>query len=97
MKGLRLDKFLWFARLTKTRSLAQRAIADGHIRLEGARILNCHAVVLPGQTLTLTLNDRLHVIRIEALPERRGPAPEARSCYLELVAPQKIDDAADRL
>jgi ribosome-associated heat shock protein Hsp15 len=97
MKGLRLDKFLWFARLTKTRSLAQRAIADGLIRIDGVRTQNGHALAQIGQVITLTLHDRLHVIRIDALPTRRGPAPEARSCYFDLVPPQKIDDAADRL
>jgi ribosome-associated heat shock protein Hsp15 len=97
MKGLRLDKFLWFARFTKSRTLAQRAIAEGHIRINGDRVARCNTVAQPGQTLTLTLNDRLFVVRIEALPTRRGPPPEAQSCYSELVASQVIDGASDRL
>lgn len=97
MKGLRLDKFLCFARLTKTRSLAQRAIAEGHIRINGERVVSAHHSALPGQTLTLTLNERLRVVRIEALPTRRGPAPEAQSCYSELLASQVIDAKPDRL
>jgi ribosome-associated heat shock protein Hsp15 len=97
MKGLRLDKFLCFARLTKTRSLAQRAIAEGHIRINGDRVSCAHAVAQIGQTVTLTLNDRLRVIQIEALPTQRGSAPEAQSCYSELVASQVIDGKPDRL
>jgi ribosome-associated heat shock protein Hsp15 len=97
MKGLRLDKFLWFARLTKTRSLAQRAIAEGHVRINGDRITCTHALAQLGQTVTLTLNDRLRVIQINALPSRRGPAPEAQDCYSELVASQVIDGKPDRL
>ena len=97
MKGLRLDKFLLFARLTKTRSLAQRAIADGHIRINGDRILCAHQTAQPGQAITLTLNKRLRVIRIETLPERRGPAAEAQSCYSELLPSRVIDGKPDRL
>jgi ribosome-associated heat shock protein Hsp15 len=89
--GLRLDKLLWHLRLTKSRSLAQKVITHGDVRVDGARVLTPSAIFKPGQTLTLTLNERFRVIRVERLPERRGPAPEAQSCYAELVATQAID------
>jgi ribosome-associated heat shock protein Hsp15 len=97
VKGLRLDKFLCFARFTKTRSLAQRAIADGHIRINGERIFNAHHAIQPGQSITLTLNERLRVVRVETLPIRRGPPAEAQSCYSELHSSQVIDAKPDRL
>ncbi len=88
---MRVDKFLWFARLTKTRGLAQNAIAAGQIRIDRERVGSNHKEVKPGQTVTLALNNRVRVLRIETLPVRRGPAPEAQACYCELAAPQVID------
>jgi ribosome-associated heat shock protein Hsp15 len=82
---LRIDKFLWFARLTKTRSLATRLADAGHIRVDGRRVDRAHAGVKPGDTITLMLHDRVRVIRIETLPIRRGPAPEARDCYTDVA------------
>jgi ribosome-associated heat shock protein Hsp15 len=97
MTGLRLDRFLWFARLTKSRAFAQKVIEAGYVRIDGARAASSHAAVKAGQTLTLSFNNHFRVIRIEALPVRRGPAPEAQSCYCEIVAPEPIDVGRDRL
>ena len=88
---MRLDKFLFFVRLTKTRSLAQKIVAEGHIRVDGHAINRVHATIRPGSVITLPLQGAVHVIQVEALPVRRGPAAEARSHYLLLVAPQPID------
>ena len=80
----RLDRFLWFVRLTKTRALAQSLCERGHIRIDGRRIDRAHAPVRPGNVISLMLNDRVRIIRAEALPARRGPPTEARSCYTDL-------------
>jgi ribosome-associated heat shock protein Hsp15 len=82
---LRIDKFLWFARITKTRALAQRLAEAGHIRIDGRRIDRAHAIVKPGETITLMIHDRIRILRIEALPMRRGPPAEARACYNDLA------------
>lgn len=88
---MRLDKFLFFTRLTKTRSLAQKIVGEGRIRLDGHAVTRTHADVRPGSVITLPLHGAVHVIQVEALPERRGPAAEARAHYRELTAPQPID------
>ena len=90
---MRLDKFLFFTRLTKTRSLAQKIVEQGHIRMDGQAVTRAHAEVRPGAVITLPLHGAVHVIRVEALPGRRGPAPEARSHYTALTPPQPIDAA----
>ena len=82
---MRLDKFLWFVRLVKTRPLAQTLVTDRHLRIDGRVCDKPHAEVRPGQVLSFPLHDRVRVIRIEALPERRGPAAEAQSCYTDLT------------
>ena len=84
---MRLDKFLWFARVVKTRALAQRLAEDGRIRIDGRPVDRAHAEVRVGQVLSFALDDRVRVLRIEALPARRGPAPEARACYSDLSLP----------
>ena len=91
---MRLDKFLFFARLTKTRSLAQKIVGEGHIRLNGQPVSRGHADVAPGSVITLPLHGAVHVIRVEAIPVRRGPAAEAREHYRELTTPQPIDGAS---
>ena len=80
----RLDRFLWFARVVKTRAIAQSIAEDGHLRIDGRTVDRAHAPVRPGNVLTFPLHGRVRVIRIETLPTRRGPAREARACYADL-------------
>lgn len=84
---LRLDKFLWFARLAKTRSFAQEVAEAGHMRISGRIVDRAHAPVRVGDVLSFPLHGRVRVIRVEALPNRRGPASEARLCYSDLSPP----------
>jgi ribosome-associated heat shock protein Hsp15 len=88
---VRLDKFLWFARLAKTRSLAQEVAASGHLRIDGRVVDRAHVMVRAGNVLSFPLHGRVRVIRIEALPARRGPAAEAQACYTDL-SPPPVDD-----
>ncbi|WP_336970452.1 RNA-binding S4 domain-containing protein [Sphingobium aromaticiconvertens] len=81
---LRIDKFLWFTHLAKSRSLAQKVAEDGHIRLNGRRIDRAHAVVRIGDLITFPQGTQVRVVRVITLPARRGPTPEARACYEDL-------------
>ena len=91
---LRLDKFLWFARLAKTRSLAQDVAEAGHMRISGRVVDRAHASVRIGDVLSFPLHGRVRVIRIEALPTRRRPAAEARLCYADLSPGVDAPDSA---
>ncbi len=82
---LRLDKFLWFARIVKTRALAQQLAEEGRIRLAGRVIDRAHAPVRVGDVLSFALRGQIKVLRIERLPDRRGPPAEARLLYCELT------------
>jgi ribosome-associated heat shock protein Hsp15 len=82
--GLRLDKFLWFARIVKTRALAHQLAEEGRIRIGGRVADRAHAPVRVGDVLSFAQRGIVRVIRIEALPARRGPAAEARLTYCEL-------------
>lgn len=90
---MRLDRFLWFARLAKTRGAAQKIAEAGTLRLDGRRIERAHAPVRVGAVLAFPLGGRVRVLRVEALPSRRGPAAEAAALYtaLEIAAPKGVD------
>jgi ribosome-associated heat shock protein Hsp15 len=91
---MRIDKLLWYLRLAKTRSLAQAMAEAGHMRLNGRRIERSHAKVTVGDVVTLVQGEQLRVIELLVLPARRGPAPEAQSCYRVLDAPADLPLAA---
>lgn len=84
-EGLRLDKFLWFARIVKTRALAQEIAEKGRLRLNGRPIDRAHAPVRVGDMLSFAQRGEVRVLRVEALPSRRGPPAEARCLYSELT------------
>lgn len=82
--SLRLDKFLWFARIVKTRAKAQLLAEEGRLRLSGRVIDRAHAPVRVGDVLSFAQRGTVRVLRIEALPSRRGPPAEARALYSEV-------------
>lgn len=82
---MRIDRFLWFARLAGTRVVARDMACEGRLRLDGRVIDRAHATVRVGSILTFARHGRVHVVRIVALPQRRGPPAEGRACYEELV------------
>jgi ribosome-associated heat shock protein Hsp15 len=78
---MRIDRLLWFLRLSKSRSAAQALVAAGHIRLNGRRVERTAQVTAVGDVLVLPLPRGVTVIELIALPDRRGPSSEAQSCY----------------
>jgi ribosome-associated heat shock protein Hsp15 len=78
---LRIDKWLWHARMAKSRTLAAKLVEAGHVRLNGRRIDGADKLVQPGDILTLGLPHATLVVEIRALGSRRGPAAEARTLY----------------
>ncbi|PTW59058.1 heat shock protein Hsp15 [Breoghania corrubedonensis] len=84
---LRIDKWLWHARVTKSRSLAQKLVASGHVRLNKERVRGAAQQVRADDVLTVALERRVLILRIRALGHRRGPAAEARLLYEDLSPP----------
>jgi ribosome-associated heat shock protein Hsp15 len=81
----RLDKWLFHARLFRTRGMAQDAASSGMLRLNGQRVEKPAQSLKPGDILTLGRGREILAIRVLALAERRGPAAAARQLY-EIVA-----------
>lgn len=81
---VRIDRFLFFIRLVKSRTLAQAVIDPGYVRIDGKRVEKPSEEVRVGSIVALPLHGKVRAFRVLALPERRGPASEARRCYQEL-------------
>jgi ribosome-associated heat shock protein Hsp15 len=80
----RLDKWLWFARFVKSRTLAARLVADGFVRVNGQRADTPAKAIAIGDVLTVAVARTTAVVRVEAFGSRRGRAPEARRLYREI-------------
>jgi ribosome-associated heat shock protein Hsp15 len=95
----RIDKWLWHARFFKTRSLAQKQIASGKVRVDKDKISNASRQIKPGNVLTITLERDIRIIEIVDLAERRGPFSAAQLLYNDLSPPKpekkKLKDTAE--
>jgi len=83
----RLDKWLWFARVVKSRTLAAKLVSEGHVRVNGARTDAPAKAVGPGDVLTISLERAVKVLKVVAGGARRGPYEEARLLYEDLSPP----------
>ena len=88
---LRLDKWLWYARFFKTRSLASSTVGAGSVRINGTVTSKRSVTITAGDVLTFAKDDHIRVIQIDATGTRRGPAPEAQTLYTDLAPPQPRD------
>ncbi|TXN63827.1 RNA-binding S4 domain-containing protein [Methylobacterium sp. WL18] len=84
----RLDKWLWFARFARTRSLAARLSEDGFVRVNGTRAENPAKGIVISDVVTVAAPHATLAVRVLGLGERRGPAPEARLLYEDLAGVQ---------
>ncbi|MDX1406402.1 MAG: RNA-binding S4 domain-containing protein [Woeseiaceae bacterium] len=80
--SLRIDRWLWFARFFKTRGLASKAVNGGHVRINGERA-KPGSKVQQGDVIEIVRGQMPFKVEAGALPARRGPATEARRCYVE--------------
>jgi ribosome-associated heat shock protein Hsp15 len=82
----RLDKWLWFARVVKTRTLAAELVSAGHVRVNARRIDVPARSVARGDVLTIALEREVRVLKVLAPGKRRGAYPEARLLFEDLGA-----------
>lgn len=91
---LRIDKWLWFARFFKTRSLAAAVVAEGEVLLNGVVVGKTSALVRAGDELVFPTGKRRRRVTVLELGDRRGPAPEAQALYREEEPPPPEDPFA---
>ena len=91
---MRLDQWLWFARLAKSRSLAARLCAAGAVTLNGGVVGKANQAVRVGDTIVVPQGGWRRTVRVVAAGTRRGPAAEARLLYEDLAPPARLRDLA---
>jgi len=89
----RLDQWLWFARLAKSRSLAARLCAAGAVRVNGATVTRPNQTVRVGDFVVVPQGAFQRTVQVMAIGLRRGPASEARALYRETAAARLRDMA----
>jgi ribosome-associated heat shock protein Hsp15 len=77
----RLDKWLWCARVVKSRTLAAQLVGGGKVRVNRIRVEKPSHLLRAGDVLTVTLRGEVRVLEVLTVAERRGPAQEARLLY----------------
>ncbi|WP_068086818.1 RNA-binding S4 domain-containing protein [Polycladidibacter stylochi] len=83
----RIDKWLWYARMAKTRTLAQKLAVSGHVRLNKDKVSAASQTVKPGDVLVVTKGNHQKILKVLQPGTRRGPAPEAQTLYEDLTPP----------
>src|SRR6478672_3967667 len=83
----RIDKWLWFARIIKSRTLAVQLVVEGKVRVNRVKASKPSQTVRVGDVLTVTLRGRVDILQVLAPGERRGPPEEARRLY-EVLSPE---------
>jgi ribosome-associated heat shock protein Hsp15 len=81
----RIDKWLWHARMVRTRSSAAALVDAGYVRLNGKRVEGASRLVRRGDVVTIALDRSVRVLEVAGFCERRGAAPDARALYRELT------------
>jgi ribosome-associated heat shock protein Hsp15 len=89
--GQRLDKWLWFARIAKSRTLAAALVSEGKVRVNRVRAAKASQIVRRGDVLTITLRGRVDVLKVLAAGERRGPPELARQLYERIATAGPTD------
>ncbi len=80
----RVDRWLFFSRLCKSRSLAAQLCHDGRVRIDGVTVRRAAQTVRPGTEIAIEVGRSVRRVRVRALGLRRGPAPEAQGLYEDL-------------
>lgn len=83
----RLDKWLWFARVVKTRTLAAALVEDGKVRINRIKIVKPSQSVRIGDVLTVSVGPRVRLLKVVAFGERRGPPSQAQTLFADLTPP----------
>ncbi len=94
---IRIDKWLWHARLFKSRTLAGKFVNAGKVRINEKLAPKAHAMIKPDDVLTFVRGGHVRVVRIVTPGSRRGPATEAKTLYEDLSPPRRARNKPDTL
>ena len=84
-KTLRLDIYLYYIRIFKSRSIATKFILTNRLRISGQVTQKPHKMISIGDVLTMTINDNIKILKVLDIPSRRGPYPESLNFYEDIT------------
>ena len=87
---LRIDTYLYYIRLFKTRSLSTKFVLSNRLRISGQAIQKPHKMISIGDILTMIINDNLKILKVLGIPNRRGPYSEALNFYEDITPIENI-------
>lgn len=94
---IRIDKWLWYARVLKTRSLASKFVQGGNLRVNSNKVSSASYGLKVDDVLTIAIHERIRILKVAALGTRRGPAPEAALLYKDMTPMEEKNNAKVRL
>lgn len=86
----RIDKWLWYVRCFKTRSVAKKNVEAGKIRVNGDKATNPSRKLYLGNVLTITMDREIKILEVLGFPQRRGPYVEAKTYYNDLTPEKQV-------
>ena len=89
-KTLRLDIYLYYIRIFKSRSIATNFVSNNRLRISGQVTQKPHKMISIGDVLTMTINDNIKVLKVLAIPNRRGPYSESLNFYEDITPIKSI-------
>ena len=93
-ESMRLDKWLWYARVAKTRSLAAALVERGRIRVNRVRTQKPSHTIKPGDVITASVHRDVRILKVLQAGTRRGPATEAQGLYEDLTPANELRGTA---
>ena len=82
---LRLDIYLYYIRIFKSRSIATKFVLTNRLRISGQVTQKPHKMISVGDVLTMTINDNIKILKVLDIPSRRGPYPESLNFYEDIT------------
>ena len=84
-KTIRLDIYLYYIRIFKSRSIATKFVLTNRLRISGQVTQKPHKMISVGDVLTMTINDNIKILKVLDIPSRRGPYPESLNFYEDIT------------
>ena len=94
-KSLRLDTYLYYIRIFKSRSIATKFVITNRLRISGQVTQKPHRMISIGDVLTITINDNIKILKVLDIPNRRGPYSEALNFYEDITPIENIQREID--
>ena len=94
-KTLRLDTYLYYIRIFKSRSIATKFVLTNRLRISGQVTQKPHKMISIGDVLTMTINHNTKILKVLDIPNRRGPYSESLNFYEDITPIENIQKEVD--